>query len=252
MRLAELPIIHPSLKEMYRLFGELRTTTAAHRFNMHALNDALKDQWKVFHDVDLKQIKNKQDAANKALSTMEYWKKEHKLAKQHEFELKYKQLSLEFIEEVHSSREKKEQDVPNMLLTQIQTELQFYTAVIQELQKVEAQFRRLGPVTANKVNLSQFIPTAPSESGDQPLGGQKQIAYTPANAPAGAPPGRPALTYNYPQAKALFAFAPQGADELGFQPGEILTIVSQDGMWWQAKNAQGKQGAIPSNYVQLM
>jgi hypothetical protein len=50
----------------------------------------------------------------------------------------------------------------------------------------------------------------------------------------------------------LFAFAPQGVDELGFQPGEILTIISQDGMWWQAKNAQGKQGAIPSNYVQLM
>jgi len=107
MNLAELPLIHPSLKEMYKLFGELRTTTAAHRFNMHALNDALKDQWKVFHDVDLKQIKNKQDSANKALSTMEYWKKEHKAAKQHEYELKYKQLALEFIEEVHSTREKK-------------------------------------------------------------------------------------------------------------------------------------------------
>jgi len=149
---------------------------------------------------------------------------------------------------------KKEQEVPNMLLTQIQTELQFYQAVIAELTRVEAQFRRMGPVTASKVSLEKFVPTSSVGDADQlpPGGGQKQIAYTPHNAaPSGPTPSRPAITYNYPQAKALFAFAPQGVDELGFQPGEILTIITQDGMWWQAKNAQGKQGAIPSNYVQL-
>jgi len=131
--------------------------------------------------------------------------------------------------------------------------LQFYQAVVGELQRVEAAFRRLGPVAATKISLERFVPSAALSDASQP-GGRPQIEYNPqpANPPAGAPPSRPALTYNYPQAKALFAFAPQSQDELGFQPGEILQIVTQDGMWWTAKNSAGRQGAIPSNYVQLV
>ena len=35
-----------------------------------------------------------------------------------------------------------------------------------------------------------------------------------------------------------------------FQKGEKLKIINQqDGDWWQAQNAQGKVGYIPSNYV---
>jgi len=249
-RISEATNIQPQLKEMYKLYAECRTTVAAHRFNMHALCDTVKDQWKVFHDVDLKQIRTKQDAANKALSTSEYWKKEHKMAKQQEYDLKYRQLALEFIQEVHSVRERKEADVPNMLLTQIQTELQFYQHVVAELQRVEAAFRKLGPVTPTKEALDKFVVTA--SGGDQYQ--QPQLTYQPLNPPQqpAAPAGRPALPYNYPQAKALYAFQAQSTDELGFAPGDTLTILSQEGQWWTAKNAQGRQGVIPSNYVQLL
>lgn len=244
LRVAENPSTHPALREMYKLFGECKTTSASNRYNMHAIFDTLKDQWKVFHDVDLKQIRTKQDATNKALSTAEYWKKEHKMAKQQEYDMKYRQLALEFITEVHAVREKKEADVPNLLLTQIQTELRFYQTMVAEYQRIEAAFRQMGPITPTKVSLDQFVVTASTPEYSQP-----QLTY-----PSAAPPAanRPALPYNYPQAKGLYAFAPQSPDELGFQPGEVLTILSQEGAWWTAKNAAGKQGVIPSNYVQLV
>jgi len=133
--------------------------------------------------------------------------------------------------------------------------------VVVELQRVEACFRKLGPVSATKVSLEKFVPSAALSDPSQ-TGGRPALEYYPTGGgpgggppggPAPAPPGaRPALTYNYPQAKALFAFAPQSQDELGFQPGEILQILTQDGMWWTAKNSAGRQGAIPSNYVQLI
>jgi len=108
----------------------------------------------------------------------------------------------------------------------------------------------MGPVQATKVTLTQFIPTAALT--DQQYT-QPQLTYPqgPA-APTGPAAKQPALTYTYPQAKAVYAFAPQGPDELGFQVGEVLTIISQEGAWWTAKNTQGRQGAIPSNYVQLL
>lgn len=243
MRVSEAENIPPQLKEMYKLYADSRTTVAAHRFNMHATCDPVKDQWKNLHEVDLKQIRTKQEATNKALATMEYYKKEHKVTKQQEYDMKYKQLAFEFIQEVHGVREKKEADVPNMMLTQIQAELKFYQTAVAELQRVEAAFRRLGPVTATKVSLDKFMIGA--DQSQQP-----QISAQPINPPPlGA---RPQLTYNYPQAKTLYAFQAQTNDELGFQAGETLTILKQEGQWWSAKNAQGRQGVIPHNYVQLI
>lgn len=60
-------------------------------------------------------------------------------------------------------------------------------------------------------------------------------------------PARPAAD----QARALYAFNPESPTELGFQPGQVLTIVTKNGDWWEAE-INGRRGLIPANYVQLV
>ncbi len=51
-----------------------------------------------------------------------------------------------------------------------------------------------------------------------------------------------------------FTFTAEEDDELSFVEGEELTIIDQmgDGQWWVARNAAGKQGMIPHNYVRML
>jgi len=62
-------------------------------------------------------------------------------------------------------------------------------------------------------------------------------------------PARPSL--GSPKAKGLYPFVAGSGAELSFQPGDILTILKQDGDWWTAE-LNGRQGLIPFNYVQLL
>lgn len=52
--------------------------------------------------------------------------------------------------------------------------------------------------------------------------------------------------------KALYNYDanPADATELSFTKGEILKVQSITGRWWQLKNADGKVGILPSNYVE--
>jgi len=69
------------------------------------------------------------------------------------------------------------------------------------------------------------------------------------------PPHRSALptppVKKLPQAKALFDFNPAEANELGFRLGDVLTIHSMKGDWWEGE-LNGRKGLLPSNYVQLL
>jgi len=71
-----------------------------------------------------------------------------------------------------------------------------------------------------------------------------------ASRPQPTPP-RPAAAAGAKRAKALYAFSAQSADELSFNEGDLLTVVSQSGDWWTAE-LSGKRGLIPANYVQLV
>jgi len=53
-----------------------------------------------------------------------------------------------------------------------------------------------------------------------------------------------------PHARGLYPFTASSPQELSFQPGDVLRILSQDGAWWQAELA-GAVGLVPSNYVEL-
>jgi len=62
--------------------------------------------------------------------------------------------------------------------------------------------------------------------------------------PSSWPPGS--------QVIALYNFHGNSVEDLPFRRGDILTIVQKtnDPNWYQAKNAEGKHGMLPANYVQ--
>jgi len=52
---------------------------------------------------------------------------------------------------------------------------------------------------------------------------------------------------------AVFDFTGVSQEDLPFRKGDVLTIeqTSEDENWWLAKNAKGKTGMIPANYVEI-
>jgi len=53
------------------------------------------------------------------------------------------------------------------------------------------------------------------------------------------------------KAKGLFDFAGEEDGELTFHTNDVLTILEQNGEWWEAE-LNGKKGQIPANYVQII
>jgi hypothetical protein len=54
-------------------------------------------------------------------------------------------------------------------------------------------------------------------------------------------------------ARAMYSYAAQIPEELGFQKGDILAVLRlQDDGWWEAEavGKQGRPGLVPSNYLQ--
>ena len=49
---------------------------------------------------------------------------------------------------------------------------------------------------------------------------------------------------------ALYDFEGQQVGDLGFVEGEIITVTSQKGEWFQGYNSKGEMGTFPGNYVQ--
>jgi len=68
------------------------------------------------------------------------------------------------------------------------------------------------------------------------------------------PPARPQSIVQSAPAKryavALYPFTAQNPVELSFNYGDRIAIISQQGEWWTGE-LNGKQGLIPSNYVQM-
>jgi len=111
----------------------------------------------------------------------------------------------------------------------------------------------LEEVVASNLASSPYVPSSPSPSptfvrsgstSPRPVGGP----------PVGVPPGATSpssSSQNVVRARALYAFVPQEAGELGFNPGDILIITNKSGEWWDAE-LNGRRGSIPCNYVQIL
>jgi amphiphysin len=95
--------------------------------------------------------------------------------------------------------------------------------------------------------------TAGDSSGEEEDAPKKKEAKSkPAPAPKAAPKPKapPSRGPKGPTATANFDFEAQEDNELPFKKGDTLTILSQDGDWWDAE-LNGAKGMIPANYVQM-
>jgi len=253
--MAEHTSQHPQLKAIMQLYGSLKTIIASNRFNYHATVEQIKEEWKGLETVDLKDIRVKQDQTNRAFSTKKYWEKEKKGAKAAEFDSRYKVFVAELVHLIHDLREKKEELLPGYILCTVQAEMEFHRKCLEELVKCENSIRTMGRVTPIKfTGYDQFVTVGGfNEEGGGSVGSQpspRGPVPTPQMVPQMAPqaaPSRPTM----PRAKGLYPFQGQSPDELSFNPGDVLNIVSQEGEWWTAE-LNGRKGVIPANYVQMI
>lgn len=58
-------------------------------------------------------------------------------------------------------------------------------------------------------------------------------------------------TDNTVKAKVLFEYQAQQEGDLSLRVGEIVTVLKQEGGWWEGE-LNGASGVFPSNYVQLL
>jgi len=244
--MSDHPSQHPQLKSIMQLYGAMLTTTASNRYNMHAQVEQIKEEWKSMENINLKDIRAKQDQMNKSWSTKRYWDKEKKAAKSAEFESRYKVFVSEFVHMVHDLREKKEELFPGYILSIVQAEMEFHRKTLEELVKCESTIRNMGRVSPiSFTGYDQFVPLpTPGEGGSGPSTGG--MVPPPSVVTPLAPP--PASVV---RARGIYPFQGQSPDELTFNPGDDMIIVDQTGEWWTAE-MQGKRGLIPANYVQLL
>jgi hypothetical protein len=249
MTMSDHPNQHPQLKTIMQLFGTLLVTTSSNRYNMHAMIEQIKEEWKSMEAVDLKDIRVKQDQMNKSWSTKRYWDKEKKTAKSAEYESRYKVFVSEFVHMVHGLREKKEELLPGYILSIVQAEMEFHRKTLEELVKCESTIRNMGRIAPNKFSgYDQFAPL-PESTGGGGMGGSS-------GGGSAAPPAHITHSISSPKAnvvraRGVYPFESQSPDELSFNPGDELIIIDQSGEWWTAE-MHGKRGLIPGNYVQII
>ena len=49
--------------------------------------------------------------------------------------------------------------------------------------------------------------------------------------------------------EAIFAYNAAALDQLSLVQGEVFTIIDDSGAWWRLRNASGREGMAPSNYL---
>jgi len=94
----------------------------------------------------------------------------------------------------------------------------------------------------------------PYGGNDDPYSNQGNL-YPQASAPPAQPvvpaKPKPVVPQKQLKARALFDFAPQESNELGFKINDTIIIHNTKGDWWEGE-LNGKRGLLPSNYVQLL
>jgi hypothetical protein len=54
-------------------------------------------------------------------------------------------------------------------------------------------------------------------------------------------------------AKSLYEYCSDASDELDLFPGDLLQVlVKHDDDWWYVRHQNGREGLIPSNYVEIL
>lgn len=64
------------------------------------------------------------------------------------------------------------------------------------------------------------------------------------------PGGNTAATGPAQQARAMYEWKATADEHLDVAEGEVVTVINDAKKWWNVRNAQGKEGTVPSNYME--
>ncbi|KAF8968032.1 hypothetical protein BDZ97DRAFT_1800581, partial [Flammula alnicola] len=97
---------------------------------------------------------------------------------------------------------------------------------------------------------SAILTKLPNVDGNRSASGISGLAARLSNMTTRSP--APAAPSALPQAKALWAYTGDDADDLSFSPGDIIEIVEETNADWWTGRVHGKQGLFPSTYVERL
>ncbi|XP_066513069.1 endophilin-A2-like [Hoplias malabaricus] len=172
------------------------------------------------------------------------------------------------LEKFHESKEAAEISMHNLLETDVEqvsqltalveSQLQYHRQAVQVLEELTERMKdRLDNAQAQprRKRMPKPLPSFDSES-------DPNDGYSPTNSPpsySAAPslPNRPSLrqkrtSTDQPCCKALYDFEPENDGELGFNEGDIITLINQIDENWYEGMIRGQQGYFPCNYVEIL
>lgn len=262
---------NPKLGTVYNMYADYLTKANDSRQAMLAHFVTIEEEWKYLSKTDLKAIESKLDHANKALVTRQYYEsnKEHNLAR--EWDGKYCAMITEFVKMLHELREKKETLHPQFVLRALQAELILTRQLLQQADLASNAILQFGPVDPIRCEPFRLIARDPYPMSDEEKkklnpDNKNPYAQSPSNtsaSPYGAQPvvQTTVVTQTYaqplppkvagPRCQALYQFNASSPQELSFNVGDVLNVLDNNGAWWRAE-LNGREGMIPSNYVQMM
>jgi len=262
---------NPKLGTAYNIYADYLTKAIELRgLGTNQFTSILED-WKNLNNKDMKAVDSKRDQAEKALVTRQYHEaqKDNSLAR--DFDTKYATLIHEYVRMLHDIRERKESQIPMFILRSLQAEIIMTQSLLTNCEMCELALRQLGPVEPikfegfrliekeayplseeEKKKLSVSTSTSPYGASSSSPYGNPQVQTTVVTQPyvQPLPLPTPQVQYaQYPRAQALYPFVATQPQELSFNVGDILNLINLDGAWWRAE-LNGREGMIPSNYVQ--
>lgn len=161
------------------------------------------------------------------------------------------------LEKFHESKEMAESSMHNLLETDVEQVSQlssFVESLLQYHREAAQVLEKLSEKLSERVNDAQSRPRREYTPKPRPAFDFGEVensngGYSPsATSPPGYSPGSPAE----PHCKALYDFEPENDGELGFQEGDIITLVSRIDENWFEGSVRGKSGFFPNNYVEVM
>jgi len=267
---SEIEHQHPKLGRVYRMYGECRNHISEFTSNLAITMQGIVEDWKILSGSDIKAAESKLDSTNKVLVTRQYHEGNRDYVNAKIQDEKYIHGIHEFVQMIHTIREKKEVLHPQFLLRTLQAQHAFFCQAAKEIEMCEAAIRQLGPVDPIKFTGFQLVSkeynlpgetvggpknTNPYGSNPYDTGIQQQtVTTTQVTQVAYMPPQQPVYQQplpipSVPRCRGLYAFNGSSPQELSFNQGDVLILISTEGQWWTAE-LNGKRGLIPYNYVE--
>ncbi|XP_015258237.1 endophilin-A2-like isoform X2 [Cyprinodon tularosa] len=175
------------------------------------------------------------------------------------------------LEKFHESRDLAESSMHSLLETDVEqvsqlaafvdSLLQYHRQATEILEEVTGRLReRVNEAESRPKREFKPKPRQSFDYGDQENSNGAHASFSPpayTSAQAHYPPApvqRPSIRNKprEPCCKALYDFVPENEGELGFEEGDIITLVRQIDENWFEGRLRGESGFFPNNYVEVI